>query len=186
YNLQHRNDEALSIAKNYYQKNPTHYIMGMLLAKTYLLTKKYRDAAQILDKIVVIPYEGATDGMGLYKEAHLMLAVEEMKKNNSKKAINEIILSKQWPVSLGVGKPYQEDIDERLENFLLYHCYTKLGDKTKSATALEQIKNNKAKGYKVNEVITAWVTNTNKVLDNITPGTIEDENKRVLSEWLKK
>ncbi|MFM9907744.1 MAG: DUF5107 domain-containing protein, partial [Chitinophagaceae bacterium] len=103
YNLQHRNAEALSIAKNYYQKNPTHYIMGMLLAKTYLLDKKYFDAAQILDKIVVIPYEGATDGRGLYKEAHLMVAVEEMKKNNYKKAINEIILSKQWPVSLGVG-----------------------------------------------------------------------------------
>ncbi len=186
YNLQHRNAEALSIAKNYYQKNPTHYIMGMLLAKTYLLNKKYSDAAQILDKIVVIPYEGATDGRGLYKEAHLMVAVEEMKKNNYKKAINEINLSKQWPESLGVGKPYEEDIDERLENFLLYYCYNKLGDKTKSATALEQIKNNKAKGYKVNEVITAWVTNTNKVLDNITPGTIEDENKRVLSEWLKK
>lgn len=186
YNLQHRNDEALSIAKNYYQKNPTHYIMGMLLAKTYLLNKNYSDAAGILDKIVVIPYEGATDGRGLYKEAHLMLAVEAMKKSNYKRAINEINLSKQWPESLGVGKPYEEDIDERLENFLLYNCYNKLGDKTKSAKALDQIKINKAKVYTVNEAITAWATNINNGIDKITPGKIEDENERVLREWLKK
>lgn len=186
YNSQGRFAEAVTIAQSYYQKNQSHYIMGMLAAKTLLMDKKFGESAQILDKIVVIPYEGATDGRQLYKEAHLMLSVEAIKKNNYKKAISEIALARQWPERMGVGKPYTEDIDERLENFLLYLCYSKLGDKPKAALALQQIQANKAKTYKVNDAITEWIGGKNIALDNFSPGTISNENERVLLEWLKK
>ena len=184
YNKEGRYAEALSIAKTYYEKNPSHYIMGMLLAKTYLFNKKYKEAATVLDKIVVILYEGATDGRRLYKEAHLMLAVESMQKKNYKKAITEITTARQWPERLGVGKPYDDDIDERLENFLLYQCYTKSGDKTKAANSLAQIKNNKAIGNKSNDVLTEWANGNTSALNNIQ-SNITDENSRVLNEWVK-
>ena len=186
YNKEGRYSDAAQVAQTYYQKNPSHYIMGMLLAKTFLLNKQFNEAARILDIIVVIPYEGATDGRGLYKEAHLMLAVEAMKKNNYKKGISEIALARLWPERLGVGKPYAEDIDERLENFLLYQCYAKMGDKTKSESALQQIKTNKTNSYKINIALSEWANDNKTALDKIPAGLNGDENERVLAEWLRK
>jgi len=174
----------MALAEKYYRKNPSNYIMGMLLAKTLLLNKKYCDAAAILDKIVVIPYEGATDGRRLYKEAHLMLCVDAMKNKNYKKAIAEITLARQWPERLGVGKPYDEDIDERLENFLLYQCFTKSGNKAKARNALEEIRHNKSAGFTTNSALTEWANGNTTALNNIPPDTT-DENSRVFYEWIK-
>jgi len=184
YNKQERYTEALSLARNWYRQNPQHYIMGMLLAKTYLFNKKYRDAATVLDKIVVIPYEGATDGHRLYKEAHLMLAIDAMRSKNYKKAMEEINIARQWPERLGAGKPYEEDMDERLENFLLYQCYVKTGDQTKSARMLDQIKANSTRIYKVNDAITNWAGGQADAIEKANPG-ITDENSRVLTAWKK-
>ena len=184
YNKEGRYTEALPIVQDYYQKNNAHYIMGMLLAKTFLFNKKYSNAARILDKIVVIPYEGATDGRRLYKEAHLMLCIDAMKDKNYIKAIGEINKAQQWPERLGVGKPYPEDLDERLENFLLYQCYLKLGNKTKSVGAIEQLKNNKAAVYKINDALTEWAGGNTNALEKAS-FTAMDENSRILGEWLK-
>lgn len=184
YNQEKKYTEAMALAEKYYRKNPSHYIMGMLLAKTMLLNKKYSDAAVILDKIVVIPYEGATDGRRLYKEAHLMLCVDAMKNKNYKRAIAEITLARQWPERLGVGKPYDEDIDERLENFLLYQCFTKSGNKAKARNALEEIRHNKSAGFTTNSALTEWANGNTTALNNIPPDTT-DENSRVFYEWIK-
>ena len=34
--------------------------------------------------------------------------------------------SKKWPENLGVGKPY--DPEERIEDYLLFYCYKRLGE----------------------------------------------------------
>lgn len=185
YNQENRYAEALVTAETAYQKNNSNYILGMLLAKTFLLNNRHSDAARILDNIIVIPYEGATDGHRLYKEAHLMLSVEDMQHKNYKKAISEISLARQWPERLGVGKPYEEDIDERLENFLLYQCYLKMGDKAKSAIAIEKIRLNKTNTYKINDVLTDWAAGNTTALNKIASGIYTDENGRVLSAWIK-
>ena len=174
--------EALAVTSTYYKQHSANYIMGMLLAKTLLLNKKYTDATQLLDKITVIPYEGATDGRRLYKEAYLMQAVQLMQQKNYKKAIASINMAREWPERLGVGKPYAEDIDERLENFLLYQSYTGLGDKNRAATAMEQIKQNKANVYKSNSRISDWAAGNTAALAG--EGAITDDNARVLTAWL--
>ena len=102
--------------------------MGMLYAKTLLLNKKYAAADAFLTKLEILPFEGATAGRQLYHEAKLMQAVTEMKNKQYKKALQFIADAKLWPENLGVGKPYDENIDERLENWLNYQCYTSLGD----------------------------------------------------------
>jgi predicted Zn-dependent protease len=185
YNKAGRYADALPVINDWYQKNTNHYIMGMLLANSFLLNRKYSDAARLLDRIVVIPYEGATDGHRLYKEAHLMRCVELMKTKNYKTAVSEITLARQWPERLGVGKPYPEDIDERLENFLLYQCYLKMGNKKEAANALEQLTLNKTAGYKINGLLSEWAAGNANALDKISTSTIKDENGRVLAEWLK-
>jgi hypothetical protein len=133
----------------------------------------------------VIPYEGATDGRKLYKEAHLMLAAAAWQANQCKKAIAEINNARQWPERLGVGKPYEEDIDERLEYFLLYQCYTKLNDKKRAADALEQIKQSRENVYAINNSITAWANGNTADLEKLPAPAINDNNGRILAAWLK-
>jgi hypothetical protein len=73
------------------------------------------------------------------KAGNCMLAVTEIKKKQYRKALQFIEGAKLWPVNLGVGKPYQEDIDERLENWMGYICYTSLGNKAAADQSLKNI-----------------------------------------------
>lgn len=127
YYIDHQQfDAALSVIAPFYKSHPDHYIMGMLYAKTLMLNKKYQDADMLLTKLKIIPFEGATEGKALYREAKLMIALQEMKKNNFRKAQAYIDQSRLWPVNLGVGKPYDNEIDSRLEDWMEYLCSRKL------------------------------------------------------------
>jgi tetratricopeptide (TPR) repeat protein len=128
-----------------------------------LLNKKYAACDALLTKIDIIPFEGATDGRGLYHEAKLMQAVDAMKKKQYKTALNFIKAAKIWPVNLGVGKPYQQDIDERLEDWLTYLCYTKQNNTALAQQALQKliaftpkIDNTVRNFLPANNLISAW------------------------------
>ncbi|MHA4806534.1 DUF5107 domain-containing protein [Flavitalea flava] len=106
---------AVSIAEPFYRKHPEQYIMGLLYAKALLLNQRYADAGKILGRLTIIPFEGATEGHELFRKAKLMQALEQMRLRNFKKAFVFIREAQTWPENLGVGKPY-EDVDNlRLE-----------------------------------------------------------------------
>ena len=50
-----------------------------------------------------------------------------------------IAAARLWPQNLGVGKPYQQDIDERLEDWLCYLCYTATGNTAAAKVSLGKI-----------------------------------------------
>ncbi|MBX3252524.1 MAG: DUF5107 domain-containing protein [Chitinophagaceae bacterium] len=112
--------QALAIAEPFYKAHPDHYIMGMLYAKSLLLNKKYEDADRVLSALHIIPFEGATEGRALYREAKLMQAVSALSNKKIPGAKKLIAQARLWPESLGVGKPYEEDIDARLEDWMEY------------------------------------------------------------------
>lgn len=126
YNEHQQHEKALAVVAPFYKAHPEQYIMGMLYAKTLMLNKKYSDADAVLGKLNIIPFEGATEGKALYREAKLMLALQEMQKNNYRKALAFIGQLRLWPQNLGVGKPYDNEIDSRLEDWMEYLCNTKL------------------------------------------------------------
>jgi Tfp pilus assembly protein PilF len=161
--VQKNYNKALAIAKSFYKKHSDNYIMGMLYAKTLLLNKKYAVADAFLTKLNILPFEGATIGRQLYHEAKLMQAIAEMKKKQYKKALRFIADAKLWPTNLGVGKPYQQDIDERLENWLNYLCYSSLGDINAASQSLQniiaftpKIENTVMNFLPANQLISAW------------------------------
>jgi tetratricopeptide (TPR) repeat protein len=112
--------EALAVAEPFYRAHTDQYIMGMLYAKTLLLNKRYKDADAMLAKLHIIPFEGATEGRALYREAKLMQAVEAIRGKDHKTAAKYIAAARLWPENLGVGKPYDNDIDSRLEDWMEY------------------------------------------------------------------
>ena len=156
-------DKALAITSPYYKAHPNDYVMGMLQARTLLQNKKFGEADQILSKIHVIPFEGSTDGRQLYKESKLMLALEAYKTGKYKDALNFIEQSKEWPDRLGSGKPYAEEIDERLENWLSYQSYNALKQADKAKPYLQKIiqfsprVDNTVSNFSLsNHLVTAW------------------------------
>ena len=155
--------KALEVAEPYYKKHPANYIMGMLYAKTLLLNKRYKDCSALLSGLDILPFEGATIGRELYHEAELMQAIDEMKKRNYKKALSFINEAKKWPENLGVGKPYPENIDERLEDWMSYMCYQKLNKNDLAKQSLQKIvafrtkiENTVNNFLPANEILTAW------------------------------
>ncbi|MCV9929922.1 DUF5107 domain-containing protein [Flavobacterium sp. LS1R49] len=163
YIVQKQYDKALAIAEPFYKKHKENYLMGMLYAKTLLLNKKYVAADAFLTKLEILPFEGATAGRQLYHEAKLMQALAEMKNKQYKKALQFIADAKLWPENLGVGKPYDEDIDERLENWLDYQCYTSLGNNETAMKSLQKIitfnpkiDNTVMNFLPANQLVSAW------------------------------
>lgn len=161
--VQKQYDKALAVVEPFYKGHKENYIIGMLYAKTLLLTKKYAVADVFLTQLKILPFEGATIGRQLYHEAKLMQAVTEMKNKQYKKALQFIAEAKLWPENLGAGKPYDENIDERLENWLNYLCYTSLGDKATANECLQKIiafspkvDNTVMNFLPANQLVSAW------------------------------
>ena len=171
-------DKALQIAQEYHNRFKGNFVLDMLFAKTLLANKKYNEANNLLKSIQILPNEGATGGRQLYKETELMLALEEIKNKNYDKALQNIAAAKLWPENLGVGKPYNEDIDERLEDWLAYKAFTKQGNEKAAEDMLAKIllvsPNDRSS---VNNLITAWaLQKTGK----------SDQAKKLLNDWIKK
>lgn len=133
YIKQQQYEKALALTETYYRSHPANYIMGMLYAKTLLLNRRYAECDRLLAKLNIIPFEGATEGRELYREARLMQAAQELKNKKYKKALQLIAAARVWPENLGVGKPYEQDVDERLEDWMSYRCHEQMGNKKRGA-----------------------------------------------------
>lgn len=171
-------DQALEVAKEYQNQFKGNFVLDMLYAKTLLLNKKYSEANNILRTIQILPNEGATGGRQLYKETQLMLALEEMKNKSYNKALQYITAARLWPESLGVGKPYSEDIDERLEDWLAYESNTKQGNDQAAKKMLDKIiSKSKENQSSINNLVTAWA------LQKTRKG---DQARKLLNDWIEK
>ncbi|MEI6049804.1 MAG: DUF5107 domain-containing protein [Bacteroidota bacterium] len=156
-------DKSLAIAQAFYKQHPDNFIIGSLYAKALLLNKKYRETDALLTKMNILPSEGATEGHELYREAKLMQAVQMMQKKNYKASLKFITEARQWPENLGVGKPYDEDIDYRLEDWMAYLCYRKMKNNNEAEVILTniikfepKIDNTVRNFLPANTLVTAW------------------------------
>ena len=137
---------ALATARRYCAESPDNYILGMLHAKALLAEGHHQQAAERLTRLQVLPYEGATEGRWLYRQALLMLAVESLRKDDDAAALRSIDAARLWPENLGAGKPYPEDVDERLEDFLAAQALSRQGGGATASKLLQQITTFDARG----------------------------------------
>ncbi|MDQ2657726.1 MAG: DUF5107 domain-containing protein, partial [Bacteroidota bacterium] len=148
--------EALTVATDYRKRFPGDFRIRMLAAKTMLLNKRFKDATDLLEKTTILPYEGATDGRQMYREAWLMQAAGQIRTKNYKVALASIGKAKLWPENLGAGKPYDDMIDLRLENYLEALVYERTKQSSKAAEIFESITNTPhPRRYQINDLATA-------------------------------
>jgi len=154
-------DEAVKLGYRYYKKDKDNYYIGLLYAKSLIAAGNPKEALSVLSEIQVLPNEGATEGRMLFKQANLLLAIEHLERNKLDEALAYAKRSKEWPRNLGVGKPFQENIDERLEDWVTYLILKKMNDPSsedilKSLSATTSSKDVLPKLYShYNDLITA-------------------------------
>jgi tetratricopeptide (TPR) repeat protein len=183
YLNENESQQAVATTSQYFNKFPENYVLGMLYARALMKSDRYAEANHVLQKLQVLPNEGATDGRRLYRETQLMLAAAEMKKKNYRQALEYIEAAREWPEHLGVGKPYPAQIDERLEDWMAYEAFMKMGNESAAQEMLSKIEsfipvNDRGEGYaNANELIRALALQQK--------GKPEEAEKR-LADWLKK
>mgnify|MGYP000867448108 CR=1 FL=1 len=168
--------QALQTAKRYAEQTPDNYQIGMLYAKALLANQQFQACSDLLAKLNILPYEGATDGRRLYRETQLMLALEKIKAKDYTTAQRFIEAARLWPENLGAGKPYPEDVDERLEDWLAAFCAEKKGESAAATAALNRIVAFKRRGNSLGTLISALALR--KVGKT-------SEAEAALSSWLK-
>jgi hypothetical protein len=113
---------ALAVANDYCRRFPANDTLALLRAKSLLLTGQNQAAAEFLSSLHVLPSEGTTEARALFHEAYLLLAVERLRVGAFDDALRDVNTAREWPERLGTGKPYREDLDERLEDWFTAQC----------------------------------------------------------------
>lgn len=139
YLAENKNNEALQLATNLHEHFPSSDVISFLLSKAYIENKQYEAAYNMLMSKRFLPNEGSTEGRNLYTDATLLHAIELMQENKYGKALEFVEKASLWPENLGVGKPYDEDIDRRIEQFCKALCLVKLNRPDEADKTLNEI-----------------------------------------------
>ncbi|MFC2161812.1 DUF5107 domain-containing protein, partial [Acidobacteriota bacterium] len=73
-----RNEEALQISGEFYRQNRKHYILAMDYARTLLKAGRFEDCLSVLEKSTILPYEGASEGHEVYRQAKMLLSAQHL------------------------------------------------------------------------------------------------------------
>ena len=128
---------AKSISTEGMKNHPGNYMIEVDAAKAMMQTGDLADALLILEKVNLLPYEGASEGKQIYELVNNALALEKIELGNYKGAIENLNKAKDWPENLGVGKPF--DPNEIFQNYLLSKVYSKTGDNSKGKKYAEEV-----------------------------------------------
>ena len=128
--------KAVETGKKYTKKYPSNYYIGLKYAKALCETGQYQPCISLLSRMQVLPNEGSYAGRAVYREANLYRAMEQLSHKNYKQVVKSVETSKEWPENLGVGKPYDNMIDNRLEDYLEAKAAAGQGDSRKTSALL--------------------------------------------------
>ena len=117
--------------------SPENVLLQIDLAKSLANTGGEEEAAVILDRIDVLPYEGAHEVHDLFMETNMRIGIQSMKRGNWTQAIERLEKSKEYPERLGTGKPYAPDV--RKQDYLEWFCYEKLRHSERAREALKTV-----------------------------------------------
>ena len=131
--------KAVETGKKYTKKYPSNYYIGLKYAKALCETGQYQPCISLLSRMQVLPNEGSYAGRAVYREANLYRAMEQLSHKNYKQVVKSVVTSKEWPENLGVGKPYDNMIDNRLEDYLEAKAAAGQGDSRKTSALLAAV-----------------------------------------------
>ena len=133
-----RYHDAVTVARDAFTRAPERYVLGMLTARALVLDGQPGEALAVLDHLSVLPYEGANDGRRLFREAHLLLAVGSLRAD-PRRALEHVTAGQGWPEHLGAGKPYDDDIDTRVDAWVAARIHARAGAAGEAGSARDRV-----------------------------------------------
>lgn len=131
--------KATQTIKPLYAKHKDHFPTASLYARALMSNRQYLEADKILNAIHILPFEGERGGRVMYREIKMMLAIQALAKGKTNRAEEKVFESLQWPRNLGVGKPYDDQIDTRLEDWMLAMIAIKLNRHADKESYLKKV-----------------------------------------------
>ena len=113
------------------------YVINFDHAMSLLYNNKYEESVKILEKIRILPHEGAGYGRMAWKNANLFNALKYYSANSLKRATVYTSNAYKWPENLGVGRPF--NVDERAEDFISALILEKSGKKKEASAMFEKV-----------------------------------------------
>jgi tetratricopeptide (TPR) repeat protein len=110
--------KALQTIRPFHATHRNHFPTASLYMRTLSFNRRYEEAEKILNTIHILPFEGERGGRVLYREIKMMLATQALAKGKTNIASEKVAEAFVWPRRLGVGKPYDSQIDTRLEDWI--------------------------------------------------------------------
>ena len=132
-------EKVVEVGERYMRSYPDNYYIGLKLAQGYCEMGDYKSSLSLLRSLTVLPNEGAYVGRAVYRQSNIYSTIEQLLHRNYKKAQRALDLSDEWPENLGVGKPYEEDIDARLEDYLQAKIFEGQGRKAEAKACYEKV-----------------------------------------------
>jgi tetratricopeptide (TPR) repeat protein len=130
-------DQALATVRQAAGLFPAEVPVQVDFVKGLMAKGLFAEASSVLDGIKALPFEGASEIHNLFAQTHIRLGVAKFKANDWPGAIAELDRSKEYPESLGSGKPF--DADTRVQDYLIGLAAEKLGQKEKAAAAFQAV-----------------------------------------------
>jgi tetratricopeptide (TPR) repeat protein len=131
------NTMALKNAETAYKRFPANPVTGIDYATSLLNAGNSRACLQVLEKVRILPQEGAREGHNIYVVANLANALTLAENKKYRDALQAIDKARLWPENLGSGKPHEPDT--RLTDYLAAYCERQLGQAEKSRVYTGQI-----------------------------------------------
>jgi len=129
--------QYLETSRKATSKIPGHMILDFDQAKAELYKQNFDQSIEILNKLILLPAEGAREGHEIYRSALVLRALDYLKHERYLKAIKDLEDARLWPETLGVGKPYITD--ERIEDYLMALCYIQMNQADDAAKYLQKV-----------------------------------------------
>ena len=143
--------KALQTIQPFYARNKNHFPTASLYMRILTYNRQYAEAEKILNTIHILPFEGEKGGRVIYREIKMMLAIQAIDKGKTNDAGQKLAEALLWPRNLGVGKPYDNMIDTRLEDWMS----AMIAIKTKNAVNKEMFLKNVAQStHEINDCST--------------------------------
>lgn len=130
YHSQKSEEKGLENARKAFERFADNPVIGIDYAKSLLDAGKFGESLKVLDKVQVLPQEGAREGHTLYVTAHLANALALAESKKYKDALKSLEKARLWPEHLGTGKPHEPDT--RLIDYLAAYCEAQLGHAEKA------------------------------------------------------
>jgi len=136
-----RGKEALAVLGADYHAHKENFVVGLEYARYLVKAARYSEAETVLADMKVLPFEGAGDSRAIYRQVKLMLANKAIAEGKYQMALKKIAEAEEWPTHLGVGKPYDDQIDNSIENLMKGIVFKKKGQASLAKSYFDKVSN---------------------------------------------